>query len=77
MTDILTVAEVAAMLRISKRQVCELVNGGTPSGQVRQNPLPGFKIGKLWRFRRSDVEAWVENLTMRQEMSVRYGEQQR
>jgi predicted DNA-binding transcriptional regulator AlpA len=60
--EILTVAEVAALLKVSKRHVCELMQERTRSGDVRQHPLPFLKLGHSVRFLRKDVEAWVEKL---------------
>jgi predicted DNA-binding transcriptional regulator AlpA len=60
--EILTVGEVAAMLRISKSKVYELTNERTRSGDVREAPLPCVRIGSSVRFRTSDVEAWIEKL---------------
>ena len=60
--DILTAQEVATLLKISKRQVYELVKERTHSGEKREHPLPVLRIGSSVRFRKSDVEEWVENL---------------
>ncbi len=40
MNDILTVEEVATLLRLSKSQVYELTKPRTRSGDVRENPIP-------------------------------------
>lgn len=48
----LTLKEVATLLKISERTVYRLAGDGE---------LPGFKPrGGAWRFRRTDVEAWVD-----------------
>ena len=60
--DILKASEVANMLRVSKWQVYELTKPHTKSGDIREHPLPCVKMGKTVRFRKSDVEAWVEKL---------------
>ncbi|MGA8616978.1 MAG: helix-turn-helix domain-containing protein [Candidatus Sulfotelmatobacter sp.] len=60
--EILTVAELAAMLKISKSKVYELTQEHTRSGDMRENPLPVLRIGSSVRFRKSDVEAWIEKL---------------
>ncbi len=44
--NILTVREVAVYLRLTEATVCNLATSGK---------LPGFKIGKSWRFDRSEV----------------------
>jgi predicted DNA-binding transcriptional regulator AlpA len=60
--ELLTVSEVAAMLKLSKRTICELMTERTRSGDLRKNPLPTIRIGRSVRFRKSDVEAWIEKL---------------
>ena len=60
--EILKPAEVAALLRVSTRQVYELCKDRTHSGEVRENPLPVVKFGSSVRFIRADVEAWIEKL---------------
>ena len=44
--NILTTHEVAAYLRLTEMTVCTLAASGE---------LPGFKIGKSWRFDRGEV----------------------
>jgi len=29
---------------------------------ARQRQIPGIQIGKLWRFRRSELNAWIEKM---------------
>lgn len=60
--EILTASEVAALLRVSKWQVYEMSRERTRTGEVRSNPIPSLRIGASVRFRRSDVEAWIEKL---------------
>lgn len=60
--EIMTAAEVAALLKISKCQVYELAKARTRSGDVRSNPIPNLRIGSSVRFRKSDVEAWIDKL---------------
>ena len=50
--ELLTVDEVAAFLRVKPATVYEWAKDGK---------IPASKIGRLWRFRRDDVEAWVRN----------------
>lgn len=61
--EIMTVAMVAALLRVSKSQVYELAKTHTRTGEPRQLPLPVIYLGGSVRFRKSDVEAWVEKLS--------------
>lgn len=35
-------------------------------GWVRENNLPGHKIGRLWKFKASEVDDWVRS-TLNQE----------
>ena len=60
--EILTAAEVAAMLKVSRRHVYELTNRRTLSGEIRERPLPVVRLGSSVRFRKSDVEEWIEML---------------
>lgn len=50
-SDILDQKEVADMLKVSTRTVMRLTD---------QKELHGFKVGKRWRYYRSDVEAYIE-----------------
>jgi len=52
MTQLLTVAEVAAMLRVSRATVYRL---------VRNAALPVVKIGADMRIDPADVERWLES----------------
>lgn len=47
---ILTAREVAAYLRLTETTVCKLATSGE---------LPGFKIGKSWRFDRGEILARI------------------
>jgi excisionase family DNA binding protein len=58
--EIMTVDEVAAMLRMSKRSVYELTSG---RGRAKmKHPLPVLRINSNVRFVRKDVEEWIEKL---------------
>lgn len=48
--EILTVQEVAEFLRVSERTVYDWATSGT---------IPCGKLGTTWRFKRSEVEKWV------------------
>ena len=50
--DILDTKEVAKLLKVSTRTITKLAERGE---------LTGFKVGDLWRFQRSDVEAFIES----------------
>src|SRR5574344_1240332 len=61
--DILTIEEVAKYLRISERTVYDWAQKGE---------IPAGKIGTVWRFKKDEIERWVnERLTS----SVRSGQQ--
>ncbi|WP_394204163.1 helix-turn-helix domain-containing protein [Shewanella waksmanii] len=52
MTDeILTIQEVAKYLKLNEKTAYRLTSEGK---------LPGFKVGGSWRFKRSDLEKWIE-----------------
>ncbi len=46
--EILTIREVAALLRIGEKTACTIAQSGE---------LSGFKVGGQWRFQRSVLEA--------------------
>ena len=50
MKDIMTLEELAEYLRVSERTVYDWANKGK---------IPGGKIGTSWRFKREDIENWV------------------
>ena len=49
--EILTLREVAEYLKLAEKTAYRLAAEGK---------LPGFKVGGSWRFRREDIEAWIE-----------------
>ncbi len=50
-SEILTLRDVSRFLKVSEKTVYRLAQSGK---------IPSFKAGGSWRFRRSDIEAWVE-----------------
>ena len=48
--DVLTLAEAAAYLRVSETEIVEL---------MRQQGLPGRKIGSGWRFLKVALQDWL------------------
>jgi excisionase family DNA binding protein len=50
-TEFLTVEEVAAYLRLPLSTVYKL---------AQDNKLPGFKVGKHWRFRKEAFQEWIK-----------------
>ncbi len=51
MSEILTIKEVAELLRIGEKTAYTMAKDGK---------LPGFKVGGQWRFRRMDLDAWIQ-----------------
>jgi excisionase family DNA binding protein len=60
--EILTVDELALLLKMNKRQVYEMTKTRTRSGAMREHPIPVLKINGNVRFRKSDIEDWIEKL---------------
>jgi excisionase family DNA binding protein len=58
MSEILTIDELAAWLRISKRSVYELTS--ERGRRASKHPLPIFRFGKSLRFIRADVQMWID-----------------
>ena len=50
--ETLTIKEVAAYLKLVDKSIYRLAQRGE---------LPGFKAGGAWRFRRRDLDAWIES----------------
>jgi excisionase family DNA binding protein len=46
----LTTEEVIAVLRVNTRTVYRL---------IRNRDIPAVRVGRQWRFRRSDLEEWL------------------
>ncbi|MBT25395.1 MAG: DNA-binding protein [Rhodobacteraceae bacterium] len=49
--EILTLEEVASYLKLAKKTAYRLAAEGK---------LPGFKVGGSWRFKKADVNDWIE-----------------
>jgi excisionase family DNA binding protein len=49
--QILTLKEVAAYLKLAEKTAYKLAAAGK---------LPGFKVGGSWRFKREDIDRWIE-----------------
>ncbi len=48
---LLTTEEVMALLRVNTRTVYRL---------IRSKDIPAVRVGHQWRFRRSDLEEWLD-----------------
>ena len=62
MEQALTVKEVALLLQVDEKTVYRLTHKGD---------LPGFKVAGAWRFKRSDMNAWVERQKTAVQVAVR------
>src|SRR5690349_4266489 len=51
MENIMTIREVADLLKINEKTVYKLAADGR---------IPGFKVGGSWRFDRSTIANWIE-----------------
>lgn len=51
---ILTIQDVAELLRVPVSWVYDRLRGNV------RDRLPGYKLGKYWRFRRLEVLAWLD-----------------
>ena len=49
--EILTLKEVAAYLKLAEK---------TAYRRAAEGKLPGFKVGGSWRFKREDIQRWIE-----------------
>jgi excisionase family DNA binding protein len=49
-TDIITIRELSAFLKMAEKTLYRLVAEGS---------IPGFKVGGAWRFRKSEIDRWI------------------
>ena len=47
----LTIEEVLAYLKVTSRTIYRL---------IRTGDLPAMRVGRQWRFRRRDLDAWID-----------------
>jgi excisionase family DNA binding protein len=47
----LTIRQVAEYLQVTERTIYKLAWAGQ---------LPGFKVGNTWRFKKDDIDKWIE-----------------
>jgi excisionase family DNA binding protein len=55
--EILTVLEVATLLKVADKTVYTM---------AQQAEIPAFKVRGQWRFRRVDIDAWIQARTTAQ-----------
>jgi len=48
---LMTIQDVGEYLRIKERTIYSWVQKGQ---------IPGFKIGSTWRFKKEDIDMWIE-----------------
>ena len=57
---LLTTEQVAELLQVSERKVLELASPRTPTGAIRENPLPCCRLSeRILRFDKDAVLKWV------------------
>ncbi len=64
--QILTVRDVAALLKVGEKTIYMMAQAGD---------LPGFKVRGQWRFRRSDIDAWIGEQVEHARATVESGEE--
>jgi len=47
----MTIKEVAAYLSVNEKTIYRL---------AQRRDLPGFKVAGAWRFKKADIDAWIE-----------------
>ena len=52
--EILTLPEVAALLKVAEKTVYTM---------AQRAEIPAFKVRGQWRFKRADIDSWIENQT--------------
>ena len=50
--DVMTVEEMASYLKVTERHIYKLLS---------EQKLPAFKVGGTWRFRRTDLNTWINS----------------
>jgi len=49
--EILTLPEVAALLKVAEKTVYTM---------AQRSEIPAFKVRGQWRFKRADIDSWIE-----------------
>ena len=62
--DVLTVKQVAEYFQVTEKTIYKLSQSGD---------LPGFKIGGSWRFKKADIDKWIET-NMNKELGLDRGD---
>lgn len=53
---IITIEELSEYLKISKETIYKML-------QKKDSSIPSFKIGNQWRFQKSKIDSWLEDLS--------------
>ena len=53
--SVLTLAEVAAYLKVTERTIYRLAGA---------KKIPAFKVGGGWRFRKTDIDDWINSQSL-------------
>lgn len=60
MSEVMTVRELAKFLKMSRRQIYSMTETRTRTGSMSSNPLPCARVNGNLRFRRVDIDQWLE-----------------
>jgi excisionase family DNA binding protein len=60
MDELFTLQELAEYLKIAEK---------TLYGYAQKGTIPGIRIGSAWRFRKTDIENWLDDLRRLTEQS--------
>ena len=50
-TEVMTISDVATFLKVNEKTIYRLVKAGR---------IPAFKVAGTWRFKKTDIDAWIE-----------------
>ena len=54
--SVLTLRDVADMLKLSEKSIYR---------RAQRGEMPAFKVGGTWRFKRDDIDEWIERQKLR------------
>jgi excisionase family DNA binding protein len=61
--EILTLPEVAQLLKVAEKTIYTM---------ALRRSLPTFKVGGQWRFRREDLDKWIDGQKLSHRDSIRF-----
>lgn len=53
-SDIMTIRDVADYLRLSEATIYQMARAGR---------IPALRMGRIWRFKKENIDHWIENAT--------------